>query len=411
MGIFSNLFQNRVTTGEVISNPSDPYANFLGGGSTYTGKIVTEETALTYSAVWASVRILSEGVASLPLHLYKRLEKGKERANSHILYSLLFASPNPEMTAFNFRETLQGHLATWGNAYAEIEYDMAGRVKGLWPLRPDKVIKERNKETKQIQYRILIENEQMILPSERVLHIPGFGYDGLIGYSPIRLFRETIGTGMAVEEYGARFFGNGARPGGVIEHPNQASETVQKNLSDSWAKMHQGLSNAHRIAILEEGMTYKQIGIPPEDAQFLETRKFNVTEIARIYNVPPHKIGDLEKATFSNIEQQSIEFVVHTLRPWLLRWEQNLNLQLLRDSEKKNLYSEFLIDGLLRGDSKSRNESYAIGRQNGWLSANDIREMENMNPIPDGDKYVMNGNMIPIGAEPKGGENNAKNQQ
>lgn len=411
MGIFSSLFHNRVTSSESIANPSDPYANFLGGGSTYTGKIVTEETALTYSAVWACVRILSEGVSSLPLHLYKRLDKGKERANNHTLYSLLAASPNPEMTAFNFRETLQGHLATWGNAYAEIEYDMAGRVKGLWPLRPDKTLKERNKETKKIQYRVLVENEQLILPSERVLHIPGFGYDGLIGYSPIRLFRETIGTGMAVEEYGARFFGNGAKPGGILEHPGQLSETIQDNLVNSWNKMHQGLSNAHRIAILEEGMTYKQIGIPPEDAQFLETRKFNITEIARVYNVPPHKIGDLEKATFSNIEQQSIEFVIHTLRPWLLRWEQNLNLQLLRDSEKKSLYTEFLIDGLLRGDSKSRNESYAIGRQNGWLSVNDIREMENMNPVPDGDTYSMNGNMIPIGSTLKGGENNDTTQK
>lgn len=403
MGIFSAMFQNSTTS---ASTPSQWLVDMFGGGATATGIKVNEQTALQSTTVFACARILAESIASLPLPVYKRLNgKGKARAPDHSLYSVLDEIANEEMTSFSLREAMQGHLALWGNAYAEIEYDRGGRVRGLWPLLPDRTWPERNKESNKLQYKTLLPSGMAaILPAERVLHIPGFGFDGLVGYNPIHMFRETIGMALAVEEYGSRFFGNGAKPGGVLEHPGKLSEDAQSRLRGSWNEMHQGLSKQHRIAILEEGLSYKQIGIPPEDAQFLETRKFQTAEIARIYRVPLHMLQDLEKATNNNIEHQSIEFVIHTLRPWLVRWEKSIKLKLLTSSERRRFFAEHLVDGLLRGDTKNRYDAYAVARQNGWLSANDIREMENQNPVPGGDIYMVNGNMIPIDQASKGGD-------
>jgi len=230
-----------------------------------------------------------------------------------------------------------------------------------------------------------------------VLHIPGLGFDGLVGYSPIAMAKNAIGMALATEEYGARFFANGANPGGVLEHPGVIKD-VQR-VKDSWNAAYQGSGNAHRVAVLEEGMKFQAIGIPPEQAQFLETRKFQIDEIARIFRVPPHMVGDLEKSSFSNIEQQSLEFVKYTLDPWVVRWEQSLCQALLLPSEKNDLFIRFNLDGLLRGDYASRMTGYATGRQNGWLSANDIRELEDMNRIPaseGGDLYLINGNMTKL---------------
>jgi HK97 family phage portal protein len=395
VGIISTLLEKRST----LANPSGWLKEALLSSPSATGKKVDPQTALTHTAVYACVRILAETVASLPLPVYRRLSpRGKERAYDHYLYEILHDRPNEEMTSFTFRETAMGHLALWGNFYAEIEYDRAGRVRGLWPLRPDKTWPERKNKNGEIEYKtILPDGTQVILPAYRVFHIPGLSFDGLVGYSPIRLAREAIGLGLAAEEYGARFFGNGAKPGGVLEHPGNLSEEAQARLRKSWEEMHQGLSKTHRIAILEEGMQYKQIGIPPEEAQFLETRKFQVTEIARFFRVPPHMLADLERATFSNIEHQSIDFVVHTIRPWLVRWEQAINNKLFGREGRKQYFAEFVVDGLLRGDIESRYKAYAIGRQWGWLSADDVREMENMNPLPDGQGniYFVPMNMIP----------------
>jgi len=370
------------------------------GRRSATGVQVTETSALYSSAVFACVRLLAETVASLPLPIYKRkVPRGKERAYNHPLYPLLHDSPNPWTTSYNFREALQGHLCTWGNAYAEIDWDMrTGRARALWQLRPDrmKVGKENNH---LIYVYTLPDGTVAKLDAFRIWHIPGFGFDGLVGYSPIQLAREAIGLSLATEEFGARFFGNGAKPGGVLEHPNKLTKQAQDNLRDSWNEMHQGLSNQHRIAILEEGMKYQQVGIPPEDAQFLETRKFQTNEIARFFHIPPHMIGDLDRATFGNIEQQSLEFVIYTLRPWLVRWEQSAHLKLMGPEERQLYFVEFLVEGLLRGDFVSRNQGYATARQWGWMSANDIRELENMNPLPDnqGDIYLIPMNMIPAG--------------
>lgn len=231
-----------------------------------------------------------------------------------------------------------------------------------------------------------------------MLHIPGFGFNGLVGLSPIAVARQAIGLGLAAEEFGARFFGNGTNLGGVVKHPGKLSDQAAKNLRSSINETYSGLGQSHRVMLLEEGMDFVKVGIPPEDAQFLETRKFQVEEIARIFRVPPHMIGELSRATFNNIEHQSIEFVVHTIRPWLVRWEQVMKWKLFLPSERKSFFAEFVVDGLLRGDIKNRYAAYAIGRQNGWLSADDIREMENLNPLPDGQGqiYLVNGNMVPI---------------
>ena len=238
---------------------------------------------------------------------------------------------------------------------------------------------------------------QIVLKADEVLHIPGLGFDGLIGYSPIAMARNAVGMTMACEEYGASFFANGANPGGVLEHPGILKDPSK--VRNSWNSVYRGSNNAHKIAVLEEGMKYQQIGIPPEEAQFLETRNFQINEIARLYRIPPHMVGDLEKSSFSNIEQQSLEFVKYTLDPWVIRWEQALKKALLLPTEKKEYAIRLNVDGLLRGDYQSRMNGYSVGRQNGCLSTNDIREMEDMNPLSDeegGNLYLINGSMTKL---------------
>ena len=374
-------------------------------GRTTSGKTVNERTALQTTAVYACVRILSETIASLPLHVYRYTEGGKTKDTEHVLYTLLHDEPNPDMTSFVFRETLMSHLLIWGNAYAQILRDRSGQVIGLYPLLPDQMSVHRSEKGKLFYVYNRYEEDNpnfqekgsIVLSQEEVLHIPGLGFDGLIGYSPIALAKNAVGMTLACEEYGASFFGNGANPGGVLEHPGILKDPAK--VRDSWNAVYQGTRNAHKVAVLEEGMSYKQIGIPPEEAQFLETRKFQINEIARLFRIPPHMVGDLEKSSFSNIEQQSLEFVKYTLDPWVVRFEQALKKSLLLSEEKKTHFIKFNVDGLLRGDYQSRMNGYAIGRQNGWLSTNDIRELEELNPIPPeegGDLYLINGNMTKL---------------
>ena len=367
---------------------------------------MNERTAMQTTAVYACVRILAEAVASLPLHVYEYQDYGgKKLVHEHPLYYLLHDEPNPEMTSFVFRETLMSHLLIWGNAYAQIIRDGAGRVLGLYPLLPDKMEVQRD-DRGNIYYvysrnsdenPMFKEYGNIKLKAEDVLHIPGLGFDGLIGYSPIAMAKNAVGMTLACEEYGASFFANGANPGGVLEHPGVLKDPSK--VRESWNSVYRGVNNAHKIAVLEEGMKYQQIGIPPEEAQFLETRKFQINEIARLYRIPPHMVGDLDKSSFSNIEQQSLEFVKYTLDPWVIRWEQSLQRSLLLPGEKGKYFIKLNVDGLLRGDYQSRMNGYAVGRQNGWFSANDIREMENMNPIPDeegGNLYLVNGAMTKL---------------
>ena len=404
MGIKS-LFGFGQARDKPVDKAADAGYSFLFGRTT-SGKPVNERTAMQTTAVYACVRILAEAVASLPLHVYEYQDDGgKKLVHDHPLYYLLHDEPNPEMTSFVFRETLMSHLLIWGNAYAQIIRDGAGRVLGLYPLLPDKMDVQRD-DCGNIYYvysrnsdenPMFKEYGDIRLKAEEVLHIPGLGFDGLIGYSPIAMAKNAVGMTLACEEYGASFFANGANPGGVLEHPGVLKDPSK--VRESWNSVYRGVNNAHKIAVLEEGMKYQQIGIPPEEAQFLETRKFQINEIARLYRIPPHMVGDLDKSSFSNIEQQSLEFVKYTLDPWVIRWEQSLQRSLLLPGEKGKYFIKLNVDGLLRGDYQSRMNGYAVGRQNGWFSANDIREMENMNPIPDeqgGNLYLINGAMTKL---------------
>lgn len=392
MGLLSGLFKSRDKPENKLSNNS---YSFLVGQSS-SGKRVNEKTAMTMSAVYSCVRVLSETLASLPLHVYEITDVGSQKATTHSLYNLLHNEPNSEMTSFIFRETLMTHLLLWGNAYAQIIRNGKGDVLGLYPLMPDKMSVDRDKDNR-IYYEYLTSSgERVTLSSQDVLHIPGLGFDGLVGYSPIAMAKNAIGMSIAAEEYGAKFFSNGATPSGILEHPGTVKNT--ESLRESWTRGFSG-NNSHKVAILEEGMKYTPISISPNEAQFLETRKFQINEIARIFRIPPHMVGDLEKSSFSNIEQQSLEFVKYTLDPWVIRFEQAFNRRLLKDKEKDKFYVKFNVDGLLRGDYQSRMNGYAVGRQNGWMSANDIRTLENLDRIPTeegGDLYLINGNMLPL---------------
>ena len=407
MGILSGLFRSRDKPTDRTVGSS--YSFFLGGTS--SGKYVTERSAMQMTAVYCCVRILSEAVASLPLQFYRYTDDGgKEKAVDHPLYFLLHDEPNPEMTSFIFRETLMTHLLLWGNAYSQIIRNGKGEVVALYPLMPDRMKVDRD-EHGRLYYEYTVYDSDDVdgrkgtnkvgstvsLKPHDVLHIPGLGFDGLVGYSPIAMAKNAIGLAIATEEYGSKFFANGAAPSGVLEHPGTIKDPSK--VRESWQATFGGSGNANKIAVLEEGMKYTPISISPEQAQFLETRKFQIDEIARIFRVPPHMIGDLEKSSFNNIEQQSLEFVKYTLDPWVSRWEQAMVRALLTPDEKKKYFFKFNVDGLLRGDYQSRMNGYATARQNGWMSANDIRELENLDSIPadqGGDLYLINGNLTKL---------------
>ena len=401
MGIFKGLFRTRDAPQNRTAGSS--YSFFMGVSA--SGKQVNERTSMQMTAVYSCVRILSEAVASLPLNVYRYTDTGgKEKAIDHSLYRLLHDEPNPEMSSFIFRETLMTHLLLWGNAYAQIIRNGKGEVIALYPLMPDRMTVDRDSNGR-LYYKYRKSNDDAptmesgvvsLAPSD-VLHVPGLGFDGLVGYSPIAMAKNAIGLAIAAEEYGSKFYANGAAPSGVLEHPGTLKDPTR--VRDSWNSTFGGSSNSHKVAVLEEGMKYTPISISPNEAQFLETRKFQINEIARIFRVPPHMVGDLEKSSLSNIEQQSLEFVKYPLAPWVIRWEQALYRTLLSEEEKKSYFFKFNVEGLLRGDYQSRMQGYATARQNGWMSANDIRELEDLDRIPaelGGDLYLINGNMLPL---------------
>ena len=374
-----------------------------------------KNTVTEYGSVARGVCDVDQGGALVDIHERTVIEKdgdnarytedgGKEKAIDHPLYLLLHDEPNPEMSSFVFRETLMTHLLLWGNAYAQIIHNGRGEVVALYPLMPNKMTVDRDENgrlyyqyTRSKEEAATMPNATVILSPSEVLHIPGLGFDGLVGYSPIAMAKNAIGMAIACEEFGAKFFANGAAPSGVLEHPGTIKDPGR--VREAWQSQFGGSSNSGKVAVLEEGMKYTPISISPEQAQFLETRKFQINEIARIFRVPPHMVGDLEKSSFSNIEQQSLEFVKYTLDPWVIRWEQSLARSLFTESEKKEYFFKFSVEGLLRGDYASRMSGYATARQNGWMSANDIRELENLDRIPaedGGDLYLINGNMLPL---------------
>ena len=389
---FSSLFRARDKPKDSVSAAPTFYF-----GTSGSGKSVTVQSAIQLSTVYACVRIIAETIASLPLGVYESNDDGSKKAVDHPLYHLLHDEPNGEMTSFVLREVMLTHLLLYGNSYCQIIRTGKNGISSIYPLLPDHMDVDRDEHGRLNYTYVNSEGKTFYLKPQQVLHIPGLGFDGIIGYSPIALEKSAIGLGLAAEEYGSKFFANGARPSGILTHPNTVKDPAR--LRASWNSAYGGSSNANRVAILEEGMHFETISIPNNEAQFLETRKFQVDEICRIFRVPPHLVGNLEHATYSNIEHQSIDFGVHTIRPWLVRIEQAMNRALFSEEEKERYFVQFNMEGLIRGDYKSRMEGYAIARQNGWMSANDIRRLENMNPIPDeegGNVYLVNGNMLPI---------------
>lgn len=372
-----------------------------GGEGTAAGVAIGPNNALKLAAVYACVRVISEDVAALPLITYSRLPRGKERATTHPLYRLLHDEPNPYMTSLQLRETLQGHVLLWGNGYANIERDERGTPVALWPLRPDAMDAPVVSSAGSLLYTYhMPSGEPRALTQGDVFHLRGLSPDGIMGYPPISLHRESLALAMATMEFGNRFFSNDSRPGGVLQAPQRLSNEAAERMRLSWEAAHRGLSNAHRVAVLEEGVEWQQIGIPPEDAQWLDTRTFQVQEIARIFRMPPHKIGELSRATFSNIESQAIQYVTDTLRPWLVRWEQQINKDLVAPGDKGRIFAEHLMDALLRGETLARFQSYQLAMQNGVYSANEVREFENANPFEGGDVHLQMANMVPYGTKP-----------
>ena len=380
-------------------NLKDPRLNELfGGSSSDAGVTVTPDTALTYSAVYAAVRCIAESVSSLPLNYYERLPGGgKASAKANPLHTLLHDEPNPEMTSLQWREASMAHLLLWGNSYSEIVRDLEGNVVELWPIDPTIVTPMRT-DSGELYYDL--NRGKSFITAGNMLHIPGLSFDGISGVSPITLARQSIGLSMAIEQFGAGYFGRGARPGGVLTFPGQLSPEARQNLRRSFEELHAGGANSHRVALLEAGLKWEAIGVPPDDSQFLQSREFQIIEVARWFNLPPNKLKDLSKTSYNSLEQMEISFVVDTLRPWLVRWEQQLNRKIIRPKDKGSFFFEFNVDGKLRGEIAARYQSYSVARNWGWLSVNEIREKENMNPIEGGDVYMQPMNMQSLATAP-----------
>jgi HK97 family phage portal protein len=371
----------------------------LYGSQSLSGESVTESNALTYSAVYNAVSLISGTIGALPLHLMQRNPKSKRLAEDRKLYRVMHDEWNPYMTAMAGREAMMAHVLAWGNGYAEVVRNGYGDVIQLWPITPERVSVEM--QGGKLVYLIHVDGYVIKLPREKVLHVPGLGFDGFTGYSVVNLARKSLGLGMALETFGSLYFGQGTHPGVVVKHPMKLSAQGHANLEGSLVKEYSGLGKSHRLLLLEEGMTLEKIGIPPEDSQFLESRQFQIPEVARWFNLPPHKLKDLTKSSFSNIESEQISFVTDSILPWLVRLEQNYNLQLLTESDKEwsgrgRLYFKHIVEGLLRGDAASRGSFYSQMFNIGAMSVNEIREKEDMDPIPGGDIHLVPLNMTTL---------------
>jgi HK97 family phage portal protein len=389
--VVANIY-NAIKTGG--GNPQSPQywlQKLFGRNVTVTGIEMDEDTALRYSAVWAAVNIISGAVGFLPIIAYKQSGKSKERLTKHPVAKLMHSRPNPYMDALTFKEVLQAHVLGYGNGYAEIERDGAGRPIALWPLLPNKT--EPIIENKQLVYRVYQPDKTVILPYDSVLHIKGLGFDGLKGYSVIQYAAENLALGVAAEKNAAAFFGNDSSPTGILTTDDPLKKETKEVVEKDWEEKHKGLDKRYRIAVLHSGLKWMQVGISAKDSQLIESRKFSVNDVARWFTIPPHMLGDLERATFSNIEHQGLEFVMWTLMKWLKRWELECTHKLFSTAEQDDYYLEFLVDALLRGDTKSRNESYriALGGNNNpaYMTVNEVREKENLAAVPGGDELFM----------------------
>lgn len=366
-------------------------------GSQAAGKTVTEYTALTFSAVYCAINLISSSTSCLPLRLMREVGRKKTVATEKSVHRVLHTKYNPYMTAQIGREVLAAHVESWGNGYAEIVRNKMGEVVELWPIPPNRIRPEMV--DGELIYYVAVDNIEIPLPREKVLHVPGLGFDGFMGYSVVALARRSIGMGLAMEEFGAKFFEQGAHPGLIASHPNKLSQQGHDNLSNELAKSYAGLGNAHRLMLLEEGMKVEKLGMSQEDSQFLESRQFQIPEIARWWNLPPHKLKDLTKSSFSNIDAEQISFVTDSVLPRAIRLETNFNMQLLTAREiEQGYYFKHSMEGLLRGDSKSRAEFYKSMFNIGAMSPDDIREKEDLDPLPDGmgNRYFVPMNMAAL---------------
>jgi HK97 family phage portal protein len=403
-GFLSRIWLGSGESRASLANPDSLLLEAFGGVSTASGVSVTPDSAMRLSAVSACVRLISESIGSLPLHVYRRKDnRSRERVTDLVQHRLLHDEPNRMMTSCVFRETLSAGVLCHGNAYAYIERNGAGDPIQLLPIASPgvRIFKEPN--TGELAYAIQLDGKTFTVNQANIIHVPGLSFDGISGMSPIKYGAQSIGLAIATERFGASFFGNGSMPSGTIEMPGAPTVEQQRNLLTAWNAAYGGLRNAQKTAVLVGGAKFSPISVNPDEAQFIETRKMQVSEIARWFRVPPHMIGDLDRATFSNIEHQALEFVTHTLRPWLVRFEQEFNRKLFPSStsgQPSDLYCEFNVDGLLRGDIKARGEYYVRGRQWGWLSANDIRARENEEPIDGGDTYLTPLNMVDTNKDP-----------
>lgn len=380
-------------TAATYRDTSGWFADWIrGGGPTVSGQNISNDSALTISTVFACINNISTDVAKVPIKVYQKKNGTRKELTDHPLRRVLDKQPNPYMTAMMYRQAATAHVLGWGNMYSEIIKDRTGAVVELWPLNPSKTAIKKDSQTGRIYYEIYNEQGQKVeLWGENVLHVAGLGFDGYQGYNVIHYARESLGLTKATEKFGAAFFGNGATPGGFLEHPSKIGEQAMTNLSNSINKNHQGADSSHKLMILEEGMKFNQNSIPPEESQFLETRQFSIPEICRWFRMPPHKVSDLTRATFSNIEEQSLEYVTDTLTPWFRRWEQSIWMKLLSEKEKNDgIYVEHVAEGLLRGNIAARYQAYqiAIGNNNnpGFMTVNEIRDRENLNPTEGGDE-------------------------
>ena len=382
--IIKNLISNQEAETENESNvttPSKWFVNWINGGESESGELVDEETAMKMSAVYACIRLLSQSVAKLPIHVYNDKNGKKEIDTKHPVTHLLETRPNPYMTPFEFKLTMEAHRQLYGNAYAEIQFGRDGYPKALWILNPEltEVVTDDKNHGKVWYTTVLPDGQAVKLKYENVLHIKNIGLTGLKGMSPIAVARETIGSQMASQKYVAKFYKNGTTAKGVLTVPGVTLKPEAKKIvREEWEKMNTGMTNANRIAILDSGITYQDLTMSQADAQFIETQKLNTTDIARIYNVPPHMIADLEHATFSNIEHQSISYVKNTLQPLIVSWEQALKYQLFTPTEQKHYYCKYNVESELRGDSKSRAEFYEIMERIGAYNIDEIRNKEDL---------------------------------
>jgi HK97 family phage portal protein len=382
-----------------LENPKTPLTtdwlwDAFGARRSTAGVSVTPENSLEVTAVWGAVRVLSSAIAALPLHTYRHTDAGKDRAREHSTDSLLGFRPNPEMSSFEWRELVMAHCLLFGNAYCEIERNARGEPIALWPIYPTHVRQERIGDRR--VYVVRVGTKDAALPPENVLHFRGFGLDGQSGLIPTSVARNAVWLAKAAEEFGSVFFGQGTAPSGLLTTDGKLTEQQRKELRESWQAAQGGLSNAQRVCVMPHGVSWQTLTVAPEHAQFLETRKFSVSEIARIFCIPPHLIGDLERSTYSNIEAQGAEFVRFSLSSWTCRFEQEINYKLFAD---RSFFAEFVLEGMLRGDSAARSEFYASALNNGWMSVNEVRERENLPRIPQGDKHYRPLNLGELGKE------------